>query len=265
MADLRPLTGQVALVTGGNRGIGRAVACALEDAGARVALADLAFDGAQPAAGGGGLRAAGGAAGQGPPGTMRYVVDLADPDQAMSLPMRAADDLGRLDIVVNNAGRRGIFDFGDYPLDDWNATLAVNLTAPFLISREASKIMVAQGGGSIVNITSVAADLGFSRRSAYNASKAGLTGLTRSIALELGASGVRCNAVAPGIIETSLNAGYLRDAPESEAIVAGTPMGHWGQPEDVAAAVVYLCSPGAKFVNGAVIHVDGGWTTGKGY
>ena len=194
-----------------------------------------------------------------------YLADLADAAQAAALPGRVAADLGRLDIVVNNAGRRGIYDFADYPLEDWNATLAVNLTAPFLIAREAAKLMIPGGGGSIVNVTSVAAHLSFSRRSAYNVSKAGLTALTKSIALELGGSGVRCNAVAPGIIETPLNAAYLRDAPESEAIIRGTPVGHWGQPEDVAAAVVFLCSPGAAFLNGAVINVDGGWTTGKGY
>ena len=246
MADnFKSLAGQVALVTGGSQGIGRAVVDALSGAGAQVAVADLAPGDAVPAA--------------------HYLVDLADPAQAAALPGRVAADLGRLDIVVNNAGRRGIYDFTDYPLEDWNATLAVNLTAPFLIAREASRLMIPQGGGSIVNVTSVAAHLSFSRRSAYNVSKAGLTALTKSIALELGGSGVRCNAVAPGIIETSLNAAYLRDAPESEAIIRGTPVGHWGQPEDVAAAVVFLCSPGAAFLNGAVINVDGGWTAGKGY
>jgi NAD(P)-dependent dehydrogenase (short-subunit alcohol dehydrogenase family) len=258
MTDKGPLAGRVALVTGGARGIGRAIVCALQNEGARVAVADLTFDGADTTGDGGAREGS-------LPAPEQYAVDLAQPDQAMSLPARVAGDLGRLDIVVNNAGRRGIFDFADYPLDDWNATLAVNLTAPFLIAREASRFMVAQGGGSIVNITSVAAQLGFSRRSAYNVSKAGLTGLTKSIALELGASGVRCNAVAPGIVETSLNAAYLRDAPESEAIVTGTPVGHWGQPADIAAAVIFLCSPAAEFVNGAVINVDGGWTAGKGY
>jgi NAD(P)-dependent dehydrogenase (short-subunit alcohol dehydrogenase family) len=258
MTDAKPLLGQVALITGGRQGIGRAIADALLDEGARVAVADLVFDPPGHPAGAVTRRGE-------PPSLAEYQADLADYQQAAALPERVAADFGRLDIVVNNAGRRGIFEFPDYPLDDWNATIAVNLTAPFLISRAAAKIMIGQGGGSIVNITSVAADLGFTRRSAYNASKAGLNGLTRSIALDLGGAGVRCNAVAPGIIETALNAGYLRGAPESEAIVTGTPVGHWGQPEDIAAAVVYLCSPAAKFVNGAVIPVDGGWTAGKGY
>jgi NAD(P)-dependent dehydrogenase (short-subunit alcohol dehydrogenase family) len=258
MTEAKPLLGQVALVTGGSQGIGRAIADALLNEGARVAVADLAFG--APGAPAGKVAQRGE-----PPAPAEYPADLADPQQAAALPERVAADFGRLDIVVNNAGRRGIFEFPDYPLDDWNATIAVNLTAPFLISRGAAKIMIGQGGGSIVNITSVAADLGFTRRSAYNASKAGLNGLTRSIALDLGGTGVRCNAVAPGVIETALNAAYLRGAPESEAIVTGTPVGHWGQPEDIAAAVVYLCSPAAKFVNGAVIPVDGGWTAGKGY
>jgi NAD(P)-dependent dehydrogenase (short-subunit alcohol dehydrogenase family) len=257
MGDTKSLLGQVALVTGGRQGIGRSIAQTLLDEGAQVAVADLAFD-SPPSGDATDERHERNAPAQ-------YTADLADPAQAVSLPARVAADFGRLDIVVNNAGRRGIFDFTDYPLDDWNATLAVNLTAPFLIAREAARIMIAQGGGSIVNITSVAADLSFSRRSAYNASKAGLAGLTRSIAVEVGGAGVRCNAVAPGIVETSLNASYLRDAPESAAIVDGTPLGHWGQAADVAAAVVFLCSPGAAFINGAVLNVDGGWTAGKGY
>ena len=247
------LDGQVALVTGGNSGIGRAIAIALLAAGAQVAIADRVplqdMDGPFADAS----------------RVSHHLVDLIDATAAEALPRQVAERHGGLDIVVNNAGRRGIFDFVDYPLSDWADTFALNLTAPFLISRETAKIMVPRGGGSIVNVTSVAAELGFTRRSAYNASKAGLVMLTKSIALELGASGVRCNAVSPGIIETPLNSAYLRDAPESEAIIAGTPVGHWGQPEDVAAAVTFLASPAARFINGTVINVDGGWTTGKGY
>ncbi len=125
--------------------------------------------------------------------------------------------------------------------------------------------MAAQGGGRIVNITSVAAQLGFKERSAYNASKAGLTMLTKSIALELGSLGIRCNAIAPGVIETPINSAYLKESELTPIILDGTPVGDWGQPEDIAAAVVFLSGPGAGFVNGAVLTVDGGWTAGKGY
>lgn len=248
--------GQVALVTGAAQGIGLAISAALRDAGARIALADInavALADAVASLGGESddLRA--------------YAVDLMDTDAAAALPGCVAEDFGRLDIAVNNAGRRGIHGFLDYPLEDWQQTLALNLTTPFLISREAGRIMVEQGGGSIVNVTSVAADLAFGDRSAYNASKAGLVMLTKSVARELGGRGVRSNAVAPGIIETPINSAYLKDSPATAAILGGTPMGRWGQPEDIAAAVVFLCTPGAKFVNGTVIHVDGGWTTGKGY
>lgn len=250
------LAGQVALVTGAAQGIGLAIATGLRDAGARVALVDINESALVEAAG-----SLGGASDD----VRTYAVDLMDTDAAAALPATVAAEFGRLDIAVNNAGRRGIFGFLDYPLDDWQQTLALNLTAPFLISREAGRIMVAQGGGSIVNVTSVAADLAFGDRSAYNASKAGLVMLTKSVARELGGRGVRSNAVAPGIIETPINSAYLKDSPVTGVILDGTPMGHWGQPEDIAAAVVFLCTPGAKFVNGTVIHVDGGWTTSKGY
>lgn len=251
-----PLAGQVALVTGAAQGMGRVIADALREAGAKVALSDV--NEKELAATQAMLDA---------PADEVCVLpaDLADPAAAAELPDRAQAALGRLDIVVNNAGIRFVQDYLDHTLADWQRTLDVNVTAPFLIAQAAARLMVAQGGGRIVNITSVAAELGFKQRSAYNASKAALTMLTKSIALELGGRGIRCNAIAPGMIETPINSAYLKESALTGIILDGTPVGHWGQPADVAAAVVFLSSPAADFVNGAVLAVDGGWTAGKGY
>jgi NAD(P)-dependent dehydrogenase (short-subunit alcohol dehydrogenase family) len=249
------LDGQVAVVTGGAQGLGLEIARGLLDAGARVAIADV-DDAALE-------RATSELADAGEVAALQ--VDLADPDAAAALPDRVVERLGRLDAVVNNAGIRAVHDFVDHPLDDWRRTFAVNVDAPFLVSQAAARHLISAGGGSIVNVTSVAAELSFGQRSAYNASKAALTSLTRSMAMELGRHAIRCNAVAPGIVETPLNAAYLRDSPLTPVIVDGTPLGHWGSAQDLAGPVVFLCSPAAAFVTGSVITVDGGWTTWKGY
>lgn len=250
------LRGKVALVTGAAQGVGFAIAEVLRDHGAIVALSDINEGGLLKAEAE--LGVAGDTVGS-------FTADLADAKAAAQLPDRVHAAFGALDIVVNNAGMRGVHGFLDHPLDVWQRTQDVNLTAPFLIAQGAGRHMVAQGAGRIVNVTSSAARLGFKNRSAYNASKAGLEMLTKSIALELGVHGVRCNAVAPGIIETPINSAYLKGSDLTPVILDGTPVGHWGQPEDIAAAVLFLCQPGSDFVNGAVLAVDGGWTAGKGY
>jgi len=250
------LDGRVALVTGAAQGMGFAIARALRAAGARVALSDIQEDT---------LREAQAALGGTDEGVQSFVADLGDAQAAAGLPDLVHTAFGRLDIVVNNAGMRGVHAYLDHPLDVWERTQDVNLRAPFLICQAAARHMVVQGQGRIVNITSSAATLGFKNRSAYNASKAGLEMLTKSIALELGVHGIRCNAVAPGVIETPINSAYLKASEITPIIVDGTPVGHWGQPEDVAAAVVFLCQPSADFINGAILAVDGGWTAGKGY
>jgi NAD(P)-dependent dehydrogenase (short-subunit alcohol dehydrogenase family) len=250
------LAEQVALVTGAGQGLGLAITRALLEAGAKVAMSDI--DSEELTRSRAELDNTGGT-------TCSLVADLSDPDAAAELPHRAHAAFGRLDIVVNNAGVRFVQPYLDHKPADWQRTLDINLTAPFLICQSAARLMVGQGGGRIVNITSIAAELGFKERSAYNASKAGLTMLTKSIALELGSQGIRCNAIAPGVIETPINSAYLKESELTQIILDGTPVGHWGQPEDIAAAVVFLSGPGADFVNGAVLTVDGGWTAGKGY
>jgi NAD(P)-dependent dehydrogenase (short-subunit alcohol dehydrogenase family) len=246
------LDGRVALVTGAAQGLGLTIAQHLQVLGARVGLVDIKEDALAQAS-----EEMGGAA--------TFAVDLSDAEQVAALMDRVVEQLGRVDILVNNAGVRSIHAFVEHPLEQWRQALDVNLTAPFLLSQAAVPHMLEAGKGKIVNITSVAAELAFKNRSAYNVSKAGLAMLTKSIALELGAQGICCNAVAPGVVETPLNTAYFLDKEFADLVVDATPAGHWGQPADVAAAVAFLCSDAADFVNGATLLVDGGWSTGKGY
>jgi NAD(P)-dependent dehydrogenase (short-subunit alcohol dehydrogenase family) len=250
------LAGRVAIVTGAANGLGRAIAEALHREGASLALVDVDADGLERAAGE--LRADGAE-------LEPIVADLADADRVRAIPGAVAARFDRIDILVNNAGVRDVYGVEDLPLDRWRRTLDINLTAPFLLSQGVVPYMRRQGQGRIVNIASVAAELAFKNRSAYNASKAGVVALTKSLALELAADGICCNAIAPGIIETSLNRHYFDEEPLRSTIVANTPAGRWGQPPEIAGPVVFLCSDAASFVNGVTIPVDGGWLAGKGY
>lgn len=250
------LTGRVAVVTGAAQGIGFGITRRLLSAGARVAMVDVnktALDEAVSGLEGGDDKLA------------AIVADLTNEEEARSVPLCAVEHFGGIDILVNNAGIRVISAFADHPLAAWRKTLEVNLTAPFVLSQAVVPHMLARGKGKIVNITSTASELGFKNRAAYNVSKAGLTMLTKSIALELGAQGIRCNAVAPGVIETPLNRSYFTDPEFTQVIVDSTPTGGWGVPGDIASAVVFLASDEADFINGATLLVDGGWSAGKGY
>jgi NAD(P)-dependent dehydrogenase (short-subunit alcohol dehydrogenase family) len=250
------LTGRVAIVTGAAQGIGFGIAERLGRDGAALVLVDIDGDGLNDAAG---RLADSGAK------PLTIAADLTDPDAAQEIAAGAVEHFGSVDILVNNAGIRVVSAFGEHSLADWQRTMDVNLTAPFLLAQAVIPHMLSRGKGKIVNITSVAAELGFKNRAAYNVSKAGLAMLTKSIALELGGQGIRCNAVAPGVIETPLNRHYFTDPALNQIIVDATPAGTRGAPPDIAAAVAFLASDEAGFVNGATLHVDGGWSAGKGY
>jgi 3-oxoacyl-[acyl-carrier protein] reductase len=244
------LINKVALVTGAGRGIGRAIALALAQAGARVAVNDLDAAAAEAMAA---LLAKSGHE------SAPFAGDIAQAAQVNGLVQSAADRWGRLDILVNNAGIEPQGSILELPLEDWQRTLEVNLTAPFLTSRAAAPLMRQQGGGVIVNIGSIAGRAaGLRNRSAYVASKTGLVGFTRECAREFADYNIRVNAVCPGVIITEMTA-HLR---QNEAMMAkwhdDIPQHRLGEPDDVAGVVVFLCTDAARYITGQAINVDGG-------
>lgn len=236
------------LVTAGAAGIGRAIVEALLQAGARVHLCDV--DEAALAE----VRSAF-------PDVQATLADVAIDADVDRLFEAVGRTLGGLDVLVNNAGISAIVPAEETTLADWNKTIAVNLTGPFLMCREFGKAMLGQGSGSIVNVSSVAGLLGVSDRAAYNASKHGLVGLTRTLAAEWGGRGVRVNAVCPGWVKTEMDEEDQGAGGYTDADIEGrVPMARFATPEDIARAVAFLADPEwSGFINGHTLSVDGGW------
>src|SRR5438093_11533139 len=247
------LDGKIALVTGGSSGIGRASALAFAREGAKVVVADVTAEGGQETVRL--IKEAGGEA--------RFLkVDVARAAEVETLITQTVAAYGRLDCAYNNAGIEGAFvSTTEYPEADWDRVLAINLKGVWLCMKYEITQMLQQGGGAIVNTASIMGLVGsWSRSGAYNASKHGVVGLTKTAALEYATSGIRVNAVCPGYIHTPLIEEALTSNPALEAqIVARHPVGRMGKPEEIAEAVVWLCSDAASFVTGHTMTVDGGY------
>jgi 2-deoxy-D-gluconate 3-dehydrogenase len=248
--DRFKLDGKVALVTGANRGLGEAMAVALAEAGADVAGLNRAEAGSIASQ----LEALGRC-------YHHLPLDLATASVSdlQNVIARVIEKFGRLDILVNNAGMIRRTPALDFTESDWDDVLQVNLKAAFFLSQSAAKHMAANGGGKIINIASMLSYQGGINVPAYTASKHGIMGITRALANEWAKHHINVNAIAPGYMHTDNTAALRADEKRSQAILSRIPAGHWGTPDDLKGAVVFLASDAARYVHGAILPVDGAW------
>ena len=241
------MTNRTALITGASRGIGRACALALSEAGARVALAARNIEALNQLAEE--IRARGREA-------HAVALDLANSDSIKEAAASAAKQFGRIDILVNNAGVTKDGLSMRMKKDDWESVLTTNLTGAFLMTQQVMPSMMRERWGRIINISSITGETGNAGQSNYVASKAGLIGLTKSLAQELGSRGITVNAIAPGFIETDMTQGLSQEL--KDKLLGAIPLKRFGKAEDVAAAVRFLASEEAAYITGATLDVNGG-------
>jgi gluconate 5-dehydrogenase len=247
--NLFSLSGKVALVTGASRGLGKAIAHALARAGATVVLAARDVTRLEEVAGE--IRREGQEA-------HVQAFDLLDEEAVVAAIPRVVERVGRLDILLNNAGIYKTSKLLDSTLELWHRTIDTNLTSAYLLAREAARVMIPQKSGRIINVGSYVSVLGRERMQAYAASKHGLAGLTKSLAGELGRYGITCNAIAPGYFMTDMITPASNDPALMQAFTDAIAMNRWGRPEELGGAAVFLASDASSYVNGHILHVDGG-------
>ncbi len=247
------LEGKVAIVTGARRGMGASHSSVLAGAGARVVVVDI--DKAECEKVVGKIREDGGEA-------FALECDITKKEEVSVMIEKTEEKYGGLDILVNNAGINDFKNFFEMATEDWDRIINVNLKGAFFCTQAGSRLMKESGGGSIINIGSVAmgqGGIGFPRSLAYVSSKGGLAGMTEALAIDLASSDIRVNLIAPGIIETPMIDKIKEDKDKFEEIIDSLPMKRIGKPEEVSAVVHFLASEASSYMTGAIINVDGGW------
>ncbi len=246
----KTLKGRVAVITGASRGLGRAMAVALGGAGAHLAL--VSRDSAQLEETAAAVRLAGAEA-------QVFTTNVTDEAQVLQLERDVIKRFGSVHILINNAGINVRKTVPEFTLDEWRSVIDTNLTSPFLLCRSFVPSMKGQGYGRIINMASIMSHVSMPARAAYSASKAGLLGFTRALALELAAEAITCVAISPGPFATEMNAPILNDPEKNALFVSKIPMGRWGRLDEIGALALFLCSEEAAFITGTDILIDGGW------
>lgn len=246
-----PLTGKTALITGASRGLGKAIAIALAKAGARVILTARDLELLNQTAHT--VRESGGHA-------TVYKTDVTEEAQILKLQETVAHETGRIQILVNNAGMNIRKPVTEFTLAEWRQVLDTNLTSAFLMCHSFVPLMTGQGYGRILNLTSIMSHVALPGRTAYAASKAGLLGFTRALALELAPEKITVNGISPGPVATEINTPILQNPELNQQFISRIPLGRWGQIEEVGQLAAYLCSEDAGFITGTDLLIDGGWT-----
>lgn len=249
MTELFNIKGKKAIVTGGSRGLGKGIAQGLHDAGAELVIMgtnekvkEVAREMNSPEAPVHGV-----------------IADFKDTDMVVEAFKEAVNILGDLDILINNAGMQIRHPSVEFPLEDWDTILKVNLTSAFVLSQEAGKIMLKKGYGKIINTASLLSFSGGYTVPAYAASKGGIAQITKALSNEWASKGVNVNAIAPGYMDTDNIAAIKADEERNAQILARIPAGRYGTPEDMVGAVLFLSSHASDYIHGSIILVDGGW------